>query len=64
MLIGHEGFAALAAAVNDEHVGLGTVPARSWDGSSETDVDVTAAELIPAPYLHSIAPALRRIAGS
>lgn len=64
VLIGHEGFAALAAAVNDEHVGHGTAPARSWDGSSETDVDVAAAELVPAPYLQSIAPALRRIAGS
>lgn len=64
VLIGHEGFAALAAAVNDEHASPVAVPARSWDGSSETGGDVTAAELVPAPYLHSIAPALRRIAGS
>ena len=53
VLVDHDGFAALAAAVNGERVQRGTVPARSWDGSSETDVDVTAAELVPAPYLHA-----------
>jgi isopentenyldiphosphate isomerase len=61
VLIGHDGFAAVAAAVNDEHASAGVVRARSWDGSSETDVDVTAAEVVPAPYLRNIAPALRRI---
>jgi isopentenyldiphosphate isomerase len=64
VLIGHDGFAALAAAVNGERAGPDVVRARSWDGSSEADVDVTAAEVVPAPYLHRIAPALRRIGGT
>jgi hypothetical protein len=64
MLIGHDGFAALATAVNGEHTGAGAVRARSWDGTSQDDVDVSAAEVVPAPYLASIAPALRRIGGS
>jgi isopentenyldiphosphate isomerase len=63
VLIGHDGFAALAAAVNGERAGSDAVRARSWDGSSEAAIDVDATELVPAPYLHSIAPALRRIGG-
>jgi isopentenyldiphosphate isomerase len=63
VLIGHDGFAALAAAVNGERAGSGAVRARSWDGSSEAAIDVGAGEVVPAPYLHSIAPALRRIGG-
>jgi isopentenyldiphosphate isomerase len=63
VLIGHDGFAALAAAVNGERAGSGAVRARSWDGSSEAVVEVEAAEVVPAPYLHSIAPALRRVGG-
>jgi isopentenyldiphosphate isomerase len=63
VLIGHDGFAALAAAVNGERASPGAVHARSWDGSSEAAVDVSAAEIVPTPYLHSIAPALRRIGG-
>ncbi len=61
VLIGHDGFAALAAAVNGERSDAGVVRARSWDGSSEAAIDVAAAEVVPAPYLHSIAPALRHI---
>jgi isopentenyldiphosphate isomerase len=61
VLIGHEGFATLAAAVNDERSGPEVVHARAWDGTSEADVDVAAAEIVPAPYLQRIAPALRRI---
>jgi isopentenyldiphosphate isomerase len=64
VLIGHDGFAALAAAVNDEHAGADAVRGRSWDGSSEHDVDITADEVVPAPYLRKIAPALRRIGES
>jgi isopentenyldiphosphate isomerase len=64
VLVGHDGFAALAAAVNGERSGPDVVHARSWDGSSETDVNVVVAEVVPAPYLHSIAPALRRIGSS
>ena len=64
VLIGHDGFAALAAEVNGERAGPGTVHARWWDGSSAADIDVSAAEVVPAPYLARIAPALRRIGGS
>jgi hypothetical protein len=63
VLIGHDGFAALAAAVNGERAGSGVVRAQSWDGSSAAAVEVEAAEVVPAPYLHSIAPTLRRIGG-
>ena len=61
VLIGHDAFAALAAAVNGERASTGVVRAQSWDGSSVTDVDIAAAEVVPAPYLHHIAPALRRL---
>jgi isopentenyldiphosphate isomerase len=61
VLIGHEGFATLAAAASGKHAEAVAVHARSWDGSRETDIEVTAAELVPAPYLRSIGPALRRL---
>jgi len=64
VLIGHDGFAALAAAVNGERASAGVVRAQSWDGSSQDDIDVSVAEVVPAPYLASIAPALRRVGGS
>ncbi len=64
VLIGHDGYAELAAAVNDKRAGTGFVRGRSWDGSSEVDVEIAATEIVPAPYLQTIAPALRRIGNS
>jgi isopentenyldiphosphate isomerase len=63
VLIGHDAFAALAAAVNGERASSDVVHARSWDGSAEADVDIAPAEVVPAPYLHRIAPTLRRVGG-
>jgi isopentenyldiphosphate isomerase len=63
VLIGHDDFAALAAVVNGASGGDGVARARSWDGASETDVAIAPGEVVPAPYLHDIAPALRRIGG-
>lgn len=39
----------------------GDVPAREWDGTTIREVVVAAAEVVPAPYLPSIAPALRDV---
>lgn len=61
VLIGHDAFAALAATVNGKRASSGVARARAWDGTSEVDVDVAAAEVVPAPYLDSIAPALRHL---
>ena len=65
VLVGHDGFAALAAALEDGDAHAPAravaVPARAWDGAAEADVEVTAAELVPAPYLAAIAPLLRRV---
>jgi isopentenyldiphosphate isomerase len=61
--IGHEGFAALAAAAGETQARAGVVAGRAWDGSRETAIAVTAAELVPAPYLSTIAPRLRQLGG-
>jgi isopentenyldiphosphate isomerase len=67
--VGHDGFAALAGALRadggDGAAGRGLrVPGRAWDGTEEADVEVTPAEVVPAPYLADIAPLLRRLAGA
>jgi isopentenyldiphosphate isomerase len=62
VLVGHDGFAALAAALGDG--AAVSVPARAWDGAAEHDVEVSAAEVVPAPYLAAIAADLRRVAGA
>jgi isopentenyldiphosphate isomerase len=65
VLVGHEGFAALAAAVTggeDDAREAVSVGGRAWDGAREEDVAVSAAEVVPAPYLNAIAPDLRRLA--
>ncbi|MCW2982436.1 MAG: hypothetical protein JWR63_6 [Conexibacter sp.] len=67
VLVGHEGFAALAAAVTgseDDAREAVSVGGRAWDGAREEDVAVSAAEVVPAPYLDAIAPDLRRLAGA
>jgi hypothetical protein len=63
VLVGHDGFGALAAALGDEAAASAVaVPGRAWDGTREADVEVRATELIPAPYLGAIAADLRRVA--
>jgi isopentenyldiphosphate isomerase len=61
VLVDHDGFAALAATVDDRSARRRTVPAQSWDGAQAAGIEITAAEIVPTPYLHSIAPALRRV---
>jgi isopentenyldiphosphate isomerase len=64
VLVGHDGFAALAGALA-AGAGDGTsVPGQAWDGRSVTDVEVRAGEVVPAPYLAAIAADLRRVAGT
>jgi isopentenyldiphosphate isomerase len=62
VLVGHDGFATLVAALatDPEAVAVG---ARAWDGATEGDVEIRAAEIVPTPYLAQIAPQLRRVAG-
>jgi isopentenyldiphosphate isomerase len=55
VLVGHEGFAALAAGAP------GAVPGTAWDGERLAPVAVTAAELVPTPYLAALAPELALI---
>jgi isopentenyldiphosphate isomerase len=57
VLVGHEGFAALAAA------GPAPVPATAWDGERLAPIAVTAGELVPTPYLGLLAGELARLAG-
>jgi isopentenyldiphosphate isomerase len=63
VLVGHDGFAALAAALAAGDTAA-TVEGRAWDGARERAVAVRAGEVIPAPYLGAIAPDLRRVAGA
>ena len=53
--VGHAGFAALASAEG------AAVPGRAWDGEREEEIEVTTADLVPTPYLATIAPALERV---
>lgn len=65
VLVGHDGFGALAADLGDAAAAAASavaVPGRAWDGTREADVEVRAAEIIPAPYLAAIAADLRRVA--
>lgn len=64
VLIDHDAFLALAQALEDpdDTADAPALPARAWDGSTVHDVRVTPGELVPTPYLTTIAPALRRLA--
>jgi isopentenyldiphosphate isomerase len=63
VLVDHDGFDALAAALGDDGPASAVaVRGRAWDGTREEDVEVRAAEIIPAPYLDAIAADLRRVA--
>jgi isopentenyldiphosphate isomerase len=64
VLVGHDGFAALTAALREGHPNGPEVPARAWDGARERPVTVGAGELVPAPYLAAIAEPLRALAVS
>jgi isopentenyldiphosphate isomerase len=63
VLVGHDAFLELARALEgeDDAVDAPALPARAWDGSAVRDVRVTPGEIVPAPYLTAIAPALRRL---
>jgi isopentenyldiphosphate isomerase len=56
VLVGHAGFAALAAGAP------GAVPGTAWDGERLAPVEVAARELVPTPYLAALAPELANIA--
>lgn len=60
VLIGHEEFLALAQALGDGKE-TPVVPARAWDGARVSATQVRPGEIVPAPYLAGIAPALRRL---
>jgi hypothetical protein len=55
VLVGHDGFAALAAGDGPP------VAARAWDGATVGEVGVTAAELVPTPYLGALTSELKRL---
>jgi hypothetical protein len=40
------------------------VTATAWDGTRSTEVSVSAAELVPAPYLAALAAELARVGGA
>jgi isopentenyldiphosphate isomerase len=59
----HEAFSELARALDQgggDPQGL-VVPGRAWDGTAVRHVRVAPGEVVPAPYLATIAPALRRL---
>lgn len=63
VLVGHDAFLMLAGALERGDGADLAVPARAWDGTAVADVAVRPRELVPAPYLPAIAPALRRVGG-
>jgi isopentenyldiphosphate isomerase len=58
VLVGHEGFEALAAGTG------APVAARAWDGREVAAVAVGPGELVPTPYLAALAPELARVGGA
>jgi isopentenyldiphosphate isomerase len=64
VLVSHDGFAALAGALDAEEPDGLRVAARAWDGTAERDVAIAAAEVVPAPYLPEIAAQLRHLGGA
>jgi isopentenyldiphosphate isomerase len=64
VLVGHDGFAALAGAAAGAGGPAAEAPARAWDGAAERPVVVRSDELVPAPYLPALAAPLRALAVS
>src|SRR4051812_46767897 len=65
VLVGHDGFAAVAGATGGGGAGADLrVAGRDWDGRQDRHVEVAADEVVPAPYLSAIARELRRVAGA
>jgi isopentenyldiphosphate isomerase len=64
VLVGHDGFAALADPVASGGAAGLAVPARAWDGTAERAVTIGPDEIVPAPYLPAIAEPLRALAVS
>jgi isopentenyldiphosphate isomerase len=61
--VDHDAFLELARALDGGDgapEGL-IVPGRAWDGTALSGVQVSPEEVVPAPYLTAIAPALRRL---
>jgi isopentenyldiphosphate isomerase len=56
--VGHDAFARLVTGGS----GGDGEAARAWDGAEVTDVRVRAGELVPAPYLVELTPALAALA--
>jgi isopentenyldiphosphate isomerase len=63
VLVGHDAFATLTSGDGDGPATPAT-PGTEWDGERERAVDVRAGELVPAPYLRSIAGVLARLTGA
>jgi isopentenyldiphosphate isomerase len=63
VLVDHDAFLELVSALDGDGAGSDrpVVPARSWDGAAIAAVQVSPREVVPAPYLTAIAPALRRL---
>jgi hypothetical protein len=61
--VGHDAFLELARALDggDDAPEDLVVPGRAWDGTALSGVQVSPEEVVPAPYLTAIAPALRRL---
>jgi isopentenyldiphosphate isomerase len=64
VLVEHDAFAALADALAEGGDRGVAVPGRAWDGIAERPVTVGAGEVVPAPYLASLASPLRALAVS
>jgi hypothetical protein len=58
VLVSHPHFAVLAEGAPEP------VPATAWDGVRAAPIAVTAADLVPTPYLGAIAADLARVGGA
>jgi isopentenyldiphosphate isomerase len=64
VLVGHDDFAALVGAAASADAPGVEVPGRAWDGTAQRAVTVGSGEIVPAPYLPTIAQPLRALAVS
>jgi hypothetical protein len=63
VLVAHDAFAELAAAAAARRDAPAPVTATAWDGTHRAAVAVSAAELVPTPYLTTLAAELARVGG-